>query len=159
MICKILVGLDGSTRAPGVFQAAVEIGARFRAKVRPFRAVCIPPEFPAAAFGSLSDPLPAHLTKLALEDIARLTAGTVAGDVDPPIVRIGDPARLILEVCEELDVDLVVIGSHGYWGLDRVLGTTAAHVANKSKCNVLVVHERAGHWLVDGGERLPGAGT
>ena len=35
--------------------------------------------------------------------------------------------------------DLVVIGSHGYGGLDRLLGTTAAKVANRAPCSVLVV--------------------
>jgi nucleotide-binding universal stress UspA family protein len=34
---------------------------------------------------------------------------------------------------------LIVIGSHGYGGLDRVLGTTAARVVNHALCSVLVV--------------------
>jgi universal stress protein F len=35
----------------------------------------------------------------------------------------------------------VVIGSHGYGGLDRVLGTTAAKIVNHASCSVLVVRE------------------
>lgn len=157
MIREILVALDSSPRAPGVFGAAVEIGAPFHARVHPFRAVSIPPEFPAAAFGSVSDPLPARVKKLALGELARLVEGTTAVDVAPPIVRIGDPARLILEVCDELGVDLVVLGTHGYRGLDRLLGTTAAYVANLAKCSVLVVHERAAHGPVHGRADVPGA--
>lgn len=158
MIARILVGLDSSTRAPGVFRAAVEVGARFSATVRPFRAVSVPPEFPAAAFGSVADPLRTRLTKLALDDIARLAAGTIEVELEPPVVRVGDPARLILEVCNEFDVDLVVIGSHGYSGLDHVLGTTAAHVANLARCSVLVVHERRSHAPAHRSNGLPGAG-
>jgi nucleotide-binding universal stress UspA family protein len=41
-------------------------------------------------------------------------------------------------------VDLIVIGSHGYHGLDRVLGTTAARVSNLARRNVLVVHGLSG---------------
>jgi len=32
-----------------------------------------------------------------------------------------------------------VIGSHGYGGLDRLLGTTAARVVNHADRNVLIV--------------------
>lgn len=48
--------------------------------------------------------------------------------------------QLILEKAENLGVDLIVIGSHGYRGWDHVLGTTAASIANRSTRNVLVVH-------------------
>jgi nucleotide-binding universal stress UspA family protein len=46
-------------------------------------------------------------------------------------------------VSDELDVDLIVLGSHGYYGMDRILGTTAANVANLAHRGVLVVRERA----------------
>ncbi len=142
MIRTILVALDESTRAPGVFRAAAEIGARFMARVRPLRAIALPAEFPPAAAGSRSDPLLEHLSKRAVRDLERLTAGAFSVGVEPPIVRVGDPSRLILEVSEELDVDLIVVGSHGYGALDRILGTTAARVANQAMRSVLVVHER-----------------
>jgi nucleotide-binding universal stress UspA family protein len=145
VIRTVLVGLDSSPRAPGVFQAAVEIAGRFRAKLRPFRAVSVPPEFPPLAFGSQADPLPGVLTKLALEDIVRLVGGTIAAELEPPIVWVGEPAPLLLKACEAFDVDLLVIGSHGYRGIDHILGTTAAHVVNLAACSVLVVHERSGH--------------
>ncbi len=142
MISRILVALDGSDRAPGVFDAAVELAARFRALLRPFRAVMVPPEFPAAAAGSRPDPLASHLIETAEEELAELVSDAPAGFlVEPPIVRIGQPWRLILAVADEIDADLVVVGSHGYHGLDRILGTTAARVANVSSRNVLVVHD------------------
>lgn len=143
MIGRILVALDGSDRAPGVFDAAVEIAARFRAALRPFRAVMVPPEFPAAAAGSRPDPLAAHMMESAEEELEELISGAPPSVLlEPPIVRIGQPWRLILAVADEIDADLVVVGSHGYHGLDRILGTTAARVANVSSRNVLVVHER-----------------
>ena len=36
---------------------------------------------------------------------------------------------------------MIVIGSHGYGGLDRILGTTAARVVNHALCSVFVVRE------------------
>jgi nucleotide-binding universal stress UspA family protein len=145
MIRKILVGLDGSARAASVFDAAIEIAVRFGATLQPFRAVFVPPEFPPAGAGGRSDPLPAHLSRRAHDDLVGLAGRGLALHVtiDPPIVRVGDPSRLIIELSDELDVDLIVIGSHGYDGLDRILGTTAGRVANLAHRDVLVVHERA----------------
>jgi len=60
-----------------------------------------------------------------------------------PIVAEGDPWREIVETGKELDVDLIVIGSHRYHGrVDRALGTVAAKVVNHADRDVLVVHER-----------------
>ena len=39
----------------------------------------------------------------------------------------------------EHDVDLIVIGSHGDRGLDRIVGTTASKVVNHADRNVLIV--------------------
>ena len=144
MITRILVALDGSERAPGVFAAAVELAARFHATLQPFRAVMVPPEFPAAAAGSRPDPLGAHLLERAENELVNIVAGAPPGlQVSPPIVRFGQPWRLILALGDEMDADLIVVGSHGYHGLDRILGTTAARVANVSHRNVLVVHARS----------------
>jgi nucleotide-binding universal stress UspA family protein len=144
MMRRILVALDGSDRAPGVFAAAIELATRFRATLQPFRAVTVPPEFPAAAAGSRPDPLGAHLMERAEDELVKIVAGAPPGvRVAPPIVRFGQPWRLILAVSDEMDADLIVVGSHGYYGLDRILGTTAARVANISHRNVLVVHARS----------------
>lgn len=145
MIARILVALDGSSRAAGVFDAAAQIGARFGATLFPFRALFVPPEFPAAAAGSRADELPRHLTKVALDDLLRLTGRPAPRGVrvDAPTVRLGTPWRLILDLGDELDVDLIVLGSHGYHAIDVILGTTAARVANLARRHVFVVHARA----------------
>jgi universal stress protein F len=143
MIHNILVALDGSPRAPGVFDAAAEISVRFGAILHPFRAIFVPPEFPPSAAGSRADPLPAHLRQEAENELRHLRPATLLAAVGTPIVRVGRPWRLILEVGDELNAELTVIGSHGYHGLDRILGTTAAQVVNHARRNVLVVHDRA----------------
>lgn len=63
----------------------------------------------------------------------------------PPEIRggtrlaIGSPWEAICQTAGSLGADLVVVGSHGYGGVDRVLGTTAAKVVNHCACSVLVV--------------------
>ena len=52
------------------------------------------------------------------------------------VIREGSPARVILEVAEDEDVDLIVMGSSGKSGFDRfIMGSV-----NSAKCAVLVVH-------------------
>jgi nucleotide-binding universal stress UspA family protein len=144
VIRTVLAALDGSTRAPGVFDAAMSVAVRFGSILHVMRAVTVPPEFPPAAAGAGADPLPRYLSNAALEDLRRVTADAADSTVRvaPPVIRVGEAWRAILEVSEELDVDLIVLGSHGYGTLDMILGTTAARVANIATRNVLVVHER-----------------
>jgi nucleotide-binding universal stress UspA family protein len=142
VIRRILVALDGSKRAEGVLRAAAEIADRFDAKLYPFRAILVPPEFPAGAVSSHADPLLARMTEEAVAAMLELTARIEGTVVDAPYVKVGQSWRMIIEASEELDVDLIVIGSHGYHGVDRILGTTAGKVANVAKRSVLVVHER-----------------
>lgn len=143
MIRRILVGLDGSPRASGVLAAACAMAERFDAVVIPFRAVMVPPEFPPMAHVTHGDPLAAWLDESAHEDLSRLAASLTVRS-EPPAVGYGEPANAILAAAEEHDADLIVIGSHGYRRLERILGTTAARVVNLSRRHVLVVHEREG---------------
>ena len=143
MITRILVALDASPRAPDVLAAANELAMRFDARMLLFRAIEVPPEFPPAAHVASGDPLPTYLGERAREELEALAAGNPRADVDHPIVVIGQPWRAIVAAADKLDADLIVIGSHGYHGIDRLLGTTAGKVANHAHRNVLIVHPRA----------------
>ena len=57
------------------------------------------------------------------------------------VIREGSPAKVILEVAKEEDVDLIVMGSSAKSGFDRfIMGSVADKVVNSAKCAVLVVH-------------------
>jgi nucleotide-binding universal stress UspA family protein len=139
MIRRILVALDGSSRAPDVLAAAAEVGVRFDAILIPFRAVSIPPDFPAAAEAGNGARLAKVLDDTARAELASLVDPWIAPKA-PPVVGHGPPWRAILHAAREHDVDLIVLGSHGYGGLDRALGTTAAQVVHHARRNLLVVH-------------------
>jgi nucleotide-binding universal stress UspA family protein len=144
MIRTILVAVDGSDRAAGVMQAAAEIARRFDAQIIPLRVIFVPAEFPPAAHVNEADPLPAHMKLDAERELRELMAQEPGARFAAPEVHHGgQPWRTILRLSEDLNADLVVIGSHGYHGMDRILGTTAGKVANLARRNVLVVHARA----------------
>ncbi len=53
---------------------------------------------------------------------------------------LGDPGTAIVDYANEHGVDLVVIPSHGYHGMDRlVLGSTAERVLRHAECPVLIL--------------------
>jgi nucleotide-binding universal stress UspA family protein len=142
MIRKILVAVDGSPIAAEVLVTGVEIAERFDASMVLLRVIQIPPEFPAAAHLSEGDPLPEMMRVEAIQMLSALAALHPRAQVSPVSIRSGQPWREICAAAEELDADLVVLGSHGYGGWDRLLGTTAARVVDHASRNVFVVRSR-----------------
>lgn len=56
-------------------------------------------------------------------------------------VLVGDPGRAICQLVEELDADVVVIGSRGRGGIKRaLLGSVSDHVVRNASCPVIVTH-------------------
>ena len=63
-----------------------------------------------------------------------------AGVAVSPILRVGDPGDIIVEVATNLKADLVILGSHSKRGLlDIGLGWTAQHVSKAAPCLVVLV--------------------
>jgi universal stress protein A len=63
-------------------------------------------------------------------------------------IRTGVATHEIVEAAKELDVDLIVIATHGYTGWKHfAIGSTAARVARAAPCPVLVVREKEHDFL------------
>jgi universal stress protein A len=54
-------------------------------------------------------------------------------------VVLGQPEVEIHAMAEELDADLIVVGSHGRYGLALLMGSTANGVLHGASCDVLAV--------------------
>jgi universal stress protein A len=55
-------------------------------------------------------------------------------------LEYGDPAKMILEVAQEIGADLIVMGTHGRTGLRRLLmGSVAERIVRTASCPVLTV--------------------
>jgi len=71
------------------------------------------------------------------------SAKAVSAVVTNSIFRTGVATHEIIEAAKELDVDLVVIATHGLTGWKRfALGSTAERVAGAATCPVLVVRQK-----------------
>ncbi len=138
---RILVCLDGSPSQGTVLDAAVGLADKLGARLILFHAVAIPVHLPAQALalppadvgGLLSD-----LSRQQLEELAR----TRPGLVERVQVEVGTAWRAVCDTAKADGVDLVVIGSHSYGGIDRLLGTTAAKIVDHAPCSVFVVRPR-----------------
>lgn len=57
------------------------------------------------------------------------------------VIKEGSPAKEILKVAEEEDVDLIIIGSSGKSKFDKFLmGSVADKVSKRASCSVMVIH-------------------
>ena len=136
---RILVGLDGSPQESVVLTSALDLAERLSAKLLLFRAVPLPVEIPSSALGVSPGALGDLLVEQARTQLAAAAAKVPPSLLEATLVELGSPWRAICDAAKKHAADLVVIGSHGYGGLDRVLGTTAAKVVNHADHSVLVV--------------------
>jgi nucleotide-binding universal stress UspA family protein len=149
MYDDILVPTDGSAGMTGVIDHAVSLAREHDATLHGLYVVDT---------ASLTDmPLEATMDgvtqslhqegEMALEEFER-RSGDVP--VDTGVVE-GSPARDIVQAATDRGCDLVVMGTHGRSGVDRLLlGSVAERVVRSSPVPVLTV--RVSEQLADGGE-------
>jgi nucleotide-binding universal stress UspA family protein len=144
MFGSIVVGTDGSETAQEAVKQATELASTVGAKVFLVSAYEPVPE------GRLRDErqdVPADLqwmvnpredVESTLEDGAE---GIKSSDVEvETFAREGDPADAILDVAEEKDADLIVVGNKGMSGAKRfVLGSVPNKVSHHAPCSVMII--------------------
>lgn len=134
-----LVALDGSPRAKHVLETAIRMAESMDAKITLHRSVGIPPEIPLNLYLGGSGDLEGILFENATKELAEVAAQVPAAVLAGQHVSIATPWDGICRTAKDLRVDAIILGSHGYGGLDRLLGTTAARVVNHADCSVFVV--------------------
>ncbi|HEX6602785.1 MAG TPA: universal stress protein, partial [Solirubrobacterales bacterium] len=130
----IAVGYDGAPESRVALRHAEAIAHRSNAKLEILTVVRPPIVTPVMVPGISAQPSPPEPERMlgeALESVDSLLPAECA--------RLdGDPARELVEACEE-GVDLLVVGSRGYGPIARVLlGSVSREVTRKASCPVLV---------------------
>jgi len=69
-------------------------------------------------------------------DLANLKGQDVPTQI---LLREGKPSKEIIKVARELDVDLIVIASHGATIKEKLLGRTSDYVAKRARRSVMLV--------------------
>jgi nucleotide-binding universal stress UspA family protein len=137
----ILVAYDGSDYARAAIAQAAEQLDRHR------RVVVLTVFQPVDAAYLGGAVVPAGLDEDIENDARRVaeegaTLAREAGFEAEPLVELGSPVwQQIVEVADERDVGVLVLGSHGRTGIQRLLlGSVAAAVAAHTDRTVLIAH-------------------
>jgi nucleotide-binding universal stress UspA family protein len=135
---RILVGLDGSPAERQVLDDAVALAAKLDGRLILFHAVSLPVPLPTRALAVPPDEVGPMLATTSREHVEELARSVPARLLERVQVELGVPWRAICEIAHTNGVDLIVVGSHSYAAVDRLIGTTAAKVVNHAQCSVLV---------------------
>jgi nucleotide-binding universal stress UspA family protein len=149
----VLIAYDGSDQAKAaIAEAGRVLGAGRRAVVLIVREPIEHFEFVGLGGARTLDPA----TVSAMQDAAQNEATNVAEegaalardagfDAQPRVESAVSAWQEIVDVADELNADVIAIGSRGRTGLTKVLlGSVAAAVAQHSRRSVLIVHPETG---------------
>ena len=140
---NILVPYDGSKYSNHAFKIAIDIAKKYKAKIT--IVTCLETDFRTPWYGPDSRVKEAILKKqkkaieenyLMLEKRARAAKISIS----IKIVVVQSIVKSLLSFAKSNRVDLIVIGSHGRTGFDRLLlGSVANGISHKARCPVLII--------------------
>ena len=141
---KILVPIDFSSPCNKAFKYAVGFARQFGSHIVMIHVVEPPAAVDKEPLTGEGTPRTQSETALAEEKMQALADAFRDGRLKITSgIRRGVATHEIVQVAEELDVDLIIMATHGARGWKHFgLGSTADRVARAAPCPVLVVRER-----------------
>jgi nucleotide-binding universal stress UspA family protein len=136
----VVVGTDGSPNAEAAVRRASEIAKGSGARLHLVSA------YPDAlnyseAITSSAKREPINLREVAESVLARAEREVEAEGVEVVThAREGEPAHVIVEVAQEQNADLIVVGARGLTGFKRfLLGSVSSKLAHHAPCSLMIV--------------------
>lgn len=135
----ILVAVDLSP----VSRAVLETGLRVKgARATELHLLHVLKPEPPELASTLHFPTVLEQTKVQLDQLASGVPDTVETLVVH--VRSGEPGVEIAQLASDIAADLIVVGTHGYKGIDRLLlGSVAETLVRNAPCSVLTYRPRS----------------
>lgn len=145
---RILVGVDFSDCAKAAMDAASELSDRFGSELSLVHAIPHVPAlqgaelFVVTAGGESTEPYYDMARAHALEEMNLFLTGKLEGHLEQSAVGFGQPSDVILDRAQEIDADMIAIGTHGRTGLARIgIGSVAERIIRRARIPVLVIHK------------------
>lgn len=145
MFTSIVVGTDGSDTAKKAVGRAISLAAQIGARLEivsayePVSEQRLREEKQQVPGDLQWMVTPREDVDATLEEAAEEARTTGVAEVRVH-ARQGDPADAILDVAEELDADLIVVGNKGMTGAKRfLLGSVPNKISHHAPCSVLIV--------------------
>ncbi len=142
---KVLIATDGSENAEKAADFGVQIAELSGAKVYAVYVIDTTPYYSIPLDEVWSKEVYEQLEKMGNEITSNVeNTAKAAGLEAESLVLKGDPAEKIVNFSEEQNVDMIVVGSHGIGGFERlVIGSVSEKVVRHAKVPVLVVREQS----------------
>lgn len=140
---KIVVGVDFSKNAEKILQSAVYVAEKFQAELAIIHVVerfdsYVGLSIPHMSFDELEKDMQ-ESAKKKMEDFVMDNLGENASN--KTTVLAGKAATEIVGYAGSEGVDLIIVGTHGYRGLEKVLlGSVAERVVGTAPCPVLTIN-------------------
>lgn len=143
---RILCPIDGSDTAEHGLREAVRLAAATGATLRLFHVVELQPALFGFDGGIIVNDVLDALTKVGVGVIERAKRYASEQGVEAStatVQAIGQRASdAIIEAADDFKADLIVLGTHGRRGVDRlVIGSNAELVVRQAHCAVLLVRK------------------
>lgn len=139
---RLLVAIDFSDVTHELVRYAANLAEGLSGELVLYHAVGVPTDIPVVAYRMKPDELEDWLQEQAEQKLEGVAAEVPGGDVRTR-VDVGVPWRRICDAAIEEEADVILIGSHGYTPLERLVGTTARRVVEHADRPVLVVRTPA----------------
>lgn len=152
---RILVTTDLSEASQFAVKAACELAVKFQAELKLLYVVTYPftqfVEECQKDYGRSIDDCEREYEQAAHTAIENVSTAPIQDESTVTrTVRTGFAVPEILDYAENADVDLLVIGTHGYSGLKHVLiGSVADLVVRQAPCPVLTVRDPEHRFVTD----------
>lgn len=160
MYDRILLAHDLSEHARPVLRAALDLGRQLHSTVHILHVITPPLTVPPGVWFTVPEmdvaPFEERIREGAERELARsVLEATREGDPQTRIhVRLGEPSTAILSEARKLDATLIVLGTHGRNGWQRLmLGSVAERVLRMAPVPVLTLSAAAAQ-LWEGAEQL-----
>lgn len=132
----ILLATDLRVDNKPVIEQAVALAKRNNAKLSVVNVLPHIPYYMSSGMPLISD-LEDYLEE---ENLKHLKVLEIQIDLEADFHLLhGSPKRKIIKLAEELNSDIIVIGSHGSDGVERFIGSTANGVLQRAHCDVLII--------------------
>jgi nucleotide-binding universal stress UspA family protein len=138
----VLVAIDGSEASKNAARVGVNLAEHRGGRVT-LVTVVRPPEGWWGVGGAPPSPeaMSVAITRARTEVLDPMAEEFADADCSVDLVEeIGDPAGVVLQLAETLDVDVLVVGRRGSSLVERLmLGSVADRLAHEAPCPVLIV--------------------
>ncbi len=145
VIKHILVPIDFSHNSKAALSYSSDFAGKFNAEIHllyVIEPIIYAPDF---SLGQITMPSveTGDLEKRAYEELQSLANSGIPSSIKSSVtVSIGKPFTEIIDYAKKLNIDLIIISSHGHSSVESILfGSTSEKVVRKAPCPVLTLRE------------------